>query len=124
MYEQRKRDLIEARRCVIRMMRQRGDVKLTQEAIWEAMTVCEAPRFYVSYDKAYSEVGRLLCRKPLRHTSERSCAMFDCLARLTEAYLRRNRWQSLGVALAWAIDQPAPSFFLSAQSIRKIVGSE
>ena len=95
----------------------------SRQEIYRRVAQSRARRFWVVPSSAKRTLYRMLHGKPISNQNPHRRRMYmEILARVRE-YMRNNPRTSLSQAVSWVVGQPAPEFYLSAQSIKHIIQS-
>lgn len=92
-----------------------------RKEIYRLVAQSRARRFWVIPSSAKRTLYRMMYGKPITNQSPERRRMYsEIIARVRE-YLHTNHRASLSQAVSWVVSQPAPEFYLSANTVKRIV---
>lgn len=92
-----------------------------RKEIYRRVAQSRARRFWVIPSSAKRTLYRMMYGKPITNQSPERRRMYsEIIARVRE-YLHTNQRASLSQAVSWVVSQPSPEFYLSANTVKRIV---
>lgn len=92
-----------------------------RKEVYRRVAQSRARRFWVIPSSAKRTLYRMMYGKPITNQSPERRRMYsEIIARVRE-YLHTNQRASLSQAVSWVVSQPAPEFYLSANTVKRIV---
>lgn len=94
---------------------------VSRKEVYRRVAQSRARRFWVIPSSAKRTLYRMMYGKPITNQSPERRRMYsEIIARVRE-YLHTNQRASLSQAVSWVVSQPAPEFYLSAHTVKRIV---
>lgn len=94
---------------------------VSRKEVYRRVAQSRARRFWVIPSSAKRTLYRMMYGKPITNQSPERRRMYsEIIARVRE-YLHTNQRASLSQAVSWVVSQPAPEFYLSANTVKRIV---
>lgn len=94
---------------------------LSKTELYRMVTRSRARQFWVVPSSAKRTLYRMMYGKPIRNQSPQRKRMYsEILARVRD-YMSINHKATLSSAVVWVISQPAPEFYLSVNTVKRII---
>lgn len=94
---------------------------ISKQELYRLVANSRARQFWVVPSSAKRTLYRMMYGKPIRNQSPERKRMYSEILTRVRDYMHYNHNVSLSAAVAWVIRQPAPEFYLSINTIKRII---